>query len=93
MQPRQRQPPQAYDTARCIKKIQWGHINSQSGVLIGCCIPPSERLMHLRCRAFLTKLDIHGDTHPGVWERINRLVDRLTPRKNERNNEADAASG
>lgn len=46
-----------------------------------------------RRRSFLTKLDIHGDTHPGLWERFNRMIDRLTPRKNERSNHNDAASG
>jgi hypothetical protein len=46
-----------------------------------------------RRRAFLTKLDIHGDTHPGLWERFNRMIDRLTPRQNERTNQKDAASG
>lgn len=44
-------------------------------------------------RSFLTKLDIHGDTHPGLWELFNRMVDKLTPRKNERSNENDASSG
>lgn len=43
-------------------------------------------------RAFLTKLDIHGDTHPGLWERFNRMIDKITPRNNERTNDNDASS-
>jgi hypothetical protein len=64
-----------------------------AAVLAWLLHPQSQVLWGPRCRAFLTKLDIHGDTHPGVWERINRMVDRLTPRKNERNNQNDASSG
>lgn len=43
--------------------------------------------------AFLTKLDIDGETHPGLWERLNRAVDRITGRSNERSNSDSTSSG
>lgn len=43
-------------------------------------------------RAFLTKLDIDGEVSPGLWERFNRAIDKVSFRNNERGNDKDAAT-
>lgn len=51
--------------------------------------------VHVCPRAFLTKRDINGSGSPGLWERMNRAKDRLSPfsATHDRSQNDEAVSG
>ncbi len=73
-------------------KTSSGLLRSTSVSLIACHDRLHLIVLLLYRSAFLTKLDVNGDTNPGIWERFNRAIDKVSFRNNERANNNDAAT-